>query len=57
MKEKEKKYAKIAEKAKKYKSLYEEALEELELLKSECQAYKAKAEEMKKIALLDVTKL
>jgi DNA repair exonuclease SbcCD ATPase subunit len=57
MKEKEKKFAKIAEKAIKYKTLYEEALHELDLLKSECQAYKTKAEEMKKIALLDVNKL
>jgi hypothetical protein len=57
MKEKEKKFAKIAEKAQKYRNLYEEAVEELEVLKAECQAYKAKAEEMKRIAMLDVNKL
>lgn len=57
MSEKQKKFKKIGEKAQKYKKLYEDSLLELRLAQEECEVYKAKAEEMKRIALLDVGKL
>lgn len=57
MQEKEKKFRKIAEKAQKYKKLYLEATVQLEVTQEKCKAYKNKAEEMKRIALLDVGKL
>lgn len=44
MREKEKKFVKMAEKAQKYKRLYEEVTIELGVAQEKCKVYKKKAE-------------
>lgn len=45
------------EKAKMYKKLWKETQGELDAVREECEVYKCQAEEMKRIALVDVQML
>lgn len=57
MKIREQKMHAVYNKAKEYKAMYLDSLEQIEILKQECEVYKQQAEQMKEIALRDLCAL